>query len=91
MEHAHKLAELVNTYTADLASNLPLPVGSPITKSPFYVIANSGCTAHFFSTTTPVCNKQPTSAPLTIHTLSGAIIHSMHEAELDCPSLPPAA
>jgi len=91
VEHAAKLAEQGNTYAADLASKLPPPVGPPTTNKPFYAIANSGCTAHFFSPTTLVCNKQQTNAPLTIHTLSGAIIHSTHEAELDCPSLPPAA
>jgi len=40
---------------------------------------------------TLVCNKWQTTAPLTIHMPSGAIIHSMHEAELDCPNLSPAA
>ena len=91
MEHAAKLAEQVNTYAADLVSKLPPPVGPPTTNTPFYAIADSGCTAHFFSPTTPVCNKRQTNTPLTIHTPSGAIIHSTHEAELDCPSLPPAA
>jgi len=90
MEHAPKLAEQVNTYAADLASNLPPPVGPPTTISPFYTIANSGCTAHFFSSTTLVCNKQQSNTPLTIHMPSGTIIHSTHEAKLDCPSLPPA-
>ncbi len=89
-ELANKLAEQVNTYAADLASNLPPPVGPLTTISPFYAIADSGCTAHFFSSMTPVCNKRQTTTPLTIHTPLGAIIHSTHEAELDCPSLPPA-
>jgi len=31
------------------------------------------------------------SDPIAIHTPSGAIIHSTHEADLDCPGLPPAA
>jgi len=44
-----------------------------------------------FSSNTPVCNKQPANDPISIHTPSGAIIHSTHEADLDCPALPPAA
>ncbi len=47
--------------------------------------------AHFFSTTTPVCNKHPTADPIAIHTPSGAILHSTHEADLDIPGLPAAA
>jgi len=39
--------------------------------------------AHFFSTTTPVCNKRPTTDPIAIHTPSGAILHSTHEADLN--------
>jgi len=47
--------------------------------------------AHFFSTTTPVCNKHLTTKPIAIHTPSGVILHSTHEADLDLPSLPAAA
>jgi len=46
---------------------------------------------HIFLSTTPVCNKQPANDPIAIHTPSSAIIHSTHEADLDCPTLPPAA
>ncbi len=71
MEHAPKLAEEVNMYAADLVSNLPPPVSPPTTISPFYAIADSRCTVHFFSSTTPECNKWQTNTPLTIHMPSG--------------------
>ena len=58
---------------------------------PFYAIADSGCTTHFFSPSMPVCNKCPTTAPVAIHTPSGDILHSTHEADLDVPGLPPSA
>jgi len=91
MEPDPKLAEQINSYAADLATNVPTTTGPPTINTPFYAIADSGCTAHFFSPTTPVCNKRPTTEPLSIHTPSGAIIHSTHEADLNCPNLPPAA
>jgi len=46
---------------------------------------------HIFLPTTPVCNKWPTTEPLSIHTPSGAVIHSTHKANLNCPNLPLAA
>jgi len=55
---------------------------------PFYAIANSGCTAHFFSSSTPVCNKCLSLDPIKIHTPSGTVLQSMHEADLDLPGLP---
>ncbi len=69
-------------------------MSAPITGPPailFYAIADLGCTAHFFSPFTPVCNKHPTTTPFAIHTPSGVILHSMHEADLDVPGLPPSA
>ncbi len=47
--------------------------------------------AHFFSTTTPVCNKHPAADPIAIHTPSDVIMHSTHKANLDLPGLPEAA
>jgi len=91
LEPDPKLAEPVTSYTADLATDFQHDNGPPTNHAPFYAIADSGCTAHFFSTTTPVCNKRPTDAPLSIHTPSGAVIHSTHEADLNCPELPLAA
>ena len=58
---------------------------------PTYAIADSGCTAHFFTPTTPVCNTRPADPPVSIHTPSGAILTSTHEADLDVPGLPDAA
>jgi len=58
---------------------------------PFFAIADSGCTAHFFSPSTPVCNVRPTTAPVAVHTPSGAVLHSTHEADLNVPGLPLSA
>jgi len=55
---------------------------------PFYAIANSRCMPHFFSNATPVCNKRIMLDPIQIHTPSGTILHSTHEANLDLPRLP---
>jgi len=38
-----------------------------------------------------VCDKRPTANPIAIHTPSGVILHSTHEANLDLPGLPAAA
>jgi len=58
---------------------------------PFYAIANSGCTAHFFSSSSLVCNKCLALKPIQIHTLSGTVLQSTHEANLALPGLPFAA
>ncbi len=55
--------------------------------TPFYAIANLGCTAHFLSLSTPIWNKWLTADPIAIHMLSGTILHSTHEANLDLPGL----
>jgi len=69
---------------------LSVPATGPPTL-PFYAITDSSCTAHFFNTITPVCNKQPTNNPVAIHTPSGMVLHSMHDAELNIPGPPLAA
>jgi len=83
-----KLVEHIITTNSTSLQHCANATGPPAT--PFYAIANSGCTAHFFSSTTPICNKHPTTAPITIHTPSGTIMHSTHEADLDLPGLPAA-
>jgi len=62
-----------------------------LTSTPFLAIADTRCTAHFFTMDTPMCNVCPTMQPITIHTPSGALLKSMHEAELNLPALPLAA
>jgi len=43
--------------------------------------------AHFFSSSTLVCNKCVALEPIKIHTLSGTVLQSTHEADLDLPGL----
>jgi hypothetical protein len=50
--------------------------------------ANTGSTAHFFTTSLPITNIRPTTNPVCIHNPNGSTMHSTHEAELDLPQLP---
>jgi len=47
--------------------------------------------AHFFLSSTRVCNKHIALEPIKIHTPSDTVLQSMHEADLDLPGLPLAA
>jgi len=80
-----------------VSTNTTAPIGSvtktspPTLTIPFLAIANTGCTAHFFTMDTPICNVCPTMQPITIHTPSGVLLKSTHKAELNLPALPLAA
>ena len=53
-----------------------------------YLLADSGTTGHYLTSTTPCVDKQVTFSPLPIHMPNGEIIHSTHTALLpnqDCP------
>jgi len=69
------------------STSLDISTGPPITS----IIADTGSTAHFGTTTLPVVNKQPATHPIAIHNPNGTIMYSTHTAELDIPHLPPAA
>jgi hypothetical protein len=81
--------ELSNQYICQHVSSTNLDTSNgPPTAS---IIADTGSTAHFGTTTLPVVNKRPASNLLAIHDPNGAIMYSTHTAELDIPHLPPAA
>jgi len=79
-------SELVKPFYPIHTSLLSTTATGPPTQ-PFYAIANSGCTTHFFSSTTLVCNKCLAQELVQIHTPSGAVLQSMHEADLALPGL----
>jgi hypothetical protein len=68
------------------STSLDTSSGPPTTS----IIANTGSTAHFGTTTLPVVNKRPATNPIAIHNPNGTIMYSTHTAELDIPHLPPA-
>jgi len=55
------------------------------------LIADTGSTAHFCTTDTPVVNKRFARNPISIRNPNGSTMQSTHEADLDLPNLPPAA
>jgi hypothetical protein len=65
--------------------NISTPSVSPI------VIADSGCTAHFCTTSLPVTHKRVATRPITITNPNGTQMVSSHTAYLDIPELPLAA
>jgi hypothetical protein len=77
-----------------LLSNSVGPPTQPLQLSalpPSSAIANTGSTAHFFTTDSSVHNQVVTTQPLAIRNLNGAIMHSSHEGEIHVPGLPLAA
>ena len=55
------------------------------------IIADSGSTAHFCTTSAHVINQRPANPPIGIKNPNGTVMYSTHEAELDITSLPLAA
>ena len=62
---------------------------SPTTGST--MIADTGCTAHFVSPSTPVWHAKPADPPVHVRNPNGSVMTSTHQAELAIPGLPPQA
>ena len=62
---------------------------SPTTGST--MIADTGCTAHFVSPSTPVWHAKPADPPVHVRNPNGSVMTSTHQAELAIPGLPPRA
>jgi Reverse transcriptase (RNA-dependent DNA polymerase) len=81
------LAEIKNTSK----SHCSFYITSPLKSGTPTLIADSGCTAHFCTTTLPVTDKTIAARPLTIRNPNGSTMKSTHTALLDIPALPLAA
>ena len=69
-----------------------MPVGPPTILPPdSYAIADSGSTAHFCTISAHLINKRITARPIGITNPNNTVMYSIHEAELDLPSLSLAA
>ena len=55
------------------------------------MIADTGCTSHFGSPTTPVTDAKPANPPILVRNPNGTIMESSHEAKLNIPGLPAEA
>jgi hypothetical protein len=60
-------------------------MGPPTT---YTYIADSGATAHFVTVSALVINKKIAVVPLAIYNPNGAVMYSMHTAEINVPHLP---
>jgi hypothetical protein len=75
------------------AQSCPGPPPTHTNHSPIHptVIADSGCTAHFCTTSLPVTHKRVATRPIAITNPNGTQMVSSHTAYLDLPDLPLAA
>jgi hypothetical protein len=75
------------------AQSCPGPPPTHTSHSPIcpIVIADSGCTAHFCTTSLPVTHKRIATRPIAITNPNGTQMVSSHTAYLDLPDLPLAA
>jgi hypothetical protein len=81
----NNLAEPVARSLSALGPSPPIPIPLPL-------IADTGSTGHFLALNTAgLHNTRPTTSPITVRFADDNTMSSTHMADLDLPSLPPAA